>query len=81
MNDSADETSRGIVEHWDIQFGLPRGLSATACVDLILTYTGPSTYRQLVVDYRWTTNAYQRWLRETRTDLIESSEDARPTVG
>jgi AcrR family transcriptional regulator len=59
-----------IVARWDAQFGLREGLSRTACLDLVLTYTGPSTYRQLVVDYKWTTKAYKSWLRETLTDLM-----------
>jgi AcrR family transcriptional regulator len=69
-----------IVEHWDTQFGLRHGLSRTACVDLVLTYTGPSSYRQLVVDYEWTTKAYKSWLRASLTGLIQSPED-RPTDG
>ena len=63
-----------IVEHWDTQFGLRRGLSGPPCVDLVLTYTGPSTYRQLVVDYQWTTKAYKGWLRGCLSDLIESPD-------
>ena len=61
-----------IVKHWAASFGLRDGLSATACVDLLLTYTGPSTYRQLVVDYGWTDAAYRSWLHESLTGLLQS---------
>jgi AcrR family transcriptional regulator len=60
-----------IVEHWANRFGLREGLSETACVDLVLTYTGPSTYRQLVVDYHWTIADYQSWLHESLTGLLQ----------
>ncbi|MBW8764631.1 MAG: TetR/AcrR family transcriptional regulator [Microbacterium sp.] len=61
-----------IVASWAARFGLREGLSRTACLDLLLAYTGPSMYRQLVVDYSWTTKAYKGWLRETLTGLLES---------
>ena len=59
-----------VVARWDAQFGLRKGLSRAACLDLVLVHTGPSTYRQLVVDYGWTTKAYKSWLRGTLSSLL-----------
>jgi len=61
-----------IVAHWATSFGLRDGLGEAACVDLLLTYTGPSTYRQLVVDYHWTVAAYKSWLHEVLTGLLQT---------
>jgi hypothetical protein len=58
------------VSRWVERFGLRPELSETACVDLLLTYSGPSIYRQLVVDYGWATPAYTAWVRSILTDLL-----------
>jgi AcrR family transcriptional regulator len=67
-----------VVGRWAEQFGLGPGLTETVCVDLLLTYSGPSTYRQLVVEYGWTKLAYAAWLRSALTDLLAT---ARETSG
>ncbi len=59
-----------VVRHWAKHFGLRPGLARSACVDLLLTYSGPSTYRQLVLEYGWTKRAYTSWLRGVLADLL-----------
>ncbi len=59
-----------VVSRWAERFGLRPGLDETACVDLLLTCSGPSIYRQLVVDYGWATPAYTAWLCSMLTDLL-----------
>ncbi len=59
-----------VVSRWQKHFGLRPGLTKPACVDLLLTYSGPSTYRQLVVEYGWTRRAYTAWLRAALGDLL-----------
>jgi AcrR family transcriptional regulator len=59
-----------IVGRWAERFGLRPGLTRRACVDLLLTYSGPSTYRQLVLEHGWTKRAYTAWLRGVLADLL-----------
>jgi AcrR family transcriptional regulator len=61
-----------IVRHWSSRFGLRPGLTRAACLDLLLTYTGPANYRQLVVEYGWSDKAYSAWLRGVLTDLLDA---------
>jgi AcrR family transcriptional regulator len=63
-----------VVSRWADRFGLRPGLGETACADLLLTYSGPSIYRQLVVDYGWATRAYTAWLRSILTDLLANPQ-------
>lgn len=62
-----------VVRHWARRFGLRPGLTRSACADLLLTLSGPSTYRQLVLDHGWTRSAYTAWLRRDLTDLLAST--------
>ena len=66
-----------VVSRWSEGFGLRPGLDHGACVDLLLTYSGPSIYRQLVVEYGWSTQAYTTWLRRVLTDLLATPRAAR----
>ena len=59
-----------LVDHLDSQFGLREGLTRGVCLDLLLTYTGPATYRQLVVDFGWSRADFEAWLRETIRSLL-----------
>jgi hypothetical protein len=59
---------------------LRTGLDHAACVDLLLTYSGPSIYRQLVVEYGWSTLAYTTWLREILTDLLATPQPNQATL-
>jgi TetR/AcrR family transcriptional regulator of autoinduction and epiphytic fitness len=77
-----------VVGRWAESFGLRPGLTQAACVDLLLTYSGPSTYRQLVVEYGWTKRAYTAWLRSVLVDLLviprgtaTTNGEAQPATG
>ena len=62
-----------VVARWDTRFGLRRGLSRRSCTDLLLTYSGPPNYRQLVIEYGWSPQAYRRWLGGVIADLFAPS--------
>jgi AcrR family transcriptional regulator len=68
-----------IVGRWADHFGLRLGLTRAACVDLLLTYSGPSPYRQLVVEYGWTKRAYTAWLRRVLIDLLVTQGITEPS--
>jgi AcrR family transcriptional regulator len=70
-----------IVGHWSAQFGLRADLTEATCVDLLLTYASPSNYRQLVVDYGWSTKGYTAWLRGVVTDLMPTPPDVESPPG
>jgi AcrR family transcriptional regulator len=61
-----------LVAHLARSFGLRRGLTRAACLDLLLTLSGPSVYRQLVVDCGWTRRAYESWLRGELRALLSA---------
>jgi AcrR family transcriptional regulator len=70
-----------VVDRWAERFGLRPGLTRAACVDLLLTYSGPATYRQLVVEYGWTKRAYTAWLRGVLADLLVTPRGIESTNG
>jgi len=41
---------------------LAAGMDREKATELLLLYMGPHTYRGLVIDYKWTKEAYVEWV-------------------
>jgi AcrR family transcriptional regulator len=53
-----------LTRHWADTGALRPGLAAREATDVLWAMTGPDVYRLFVIESRWATARYQRWLTE-----------------
>jgi hypothetical protein len=61
---------RDIIEHLASEFGLRDGLTVETATDVLLTLAGPALYRDLVVDYAWSHDAFIDWQAGTLAQVL-----------
>src|SRR5262249_28050412 len=59
-----------LVRSWARARLLAPGLGARAAADVLWALTGPDLYRLLVVESRWSTRRFRRWLTATLVVLL-----------
>lgn len=53
---------------------LAKGLSITKARDILWAFTGRDLYRMLVVEQRWTSEKYEKWLAQLLINTLVSAE-------